>query len=84
VPDYAGGDEITVRFEPGDTLLLYTDGVTDTPGPGGRFGEPRLRAAVDAAPRDPEALLEAVSAALESYASGTGLDDRAMLALQHT
>jgi PAS domain S-box-containing protein len=81
VEEYPGAEEVTVALEPGDTLLLFTDGVTDTPGGGGRFGEARLRAAVDAAPGDPSALLAAVSRALDAFAEGTGLDDRAMLAL---
>jgi serine phosphatase RsbU (regulator of sigma subunit)/PAS domain-containing protein len=82
VDDYPGADEVTVRLEPGDLLLLFTDGVTDTPGEGGRFGEARLRAAVDAAPAEPAGLLEAVSRALDAFAAGGGLDDRAMLAVQ--
>jgi phosphoserine phosphatase RsbU/P len=81
VDDYTRAEEATIALDPGDTLLLFTDGVTDTPGAGGRFGDVRLRAAVDAAPADPAALLAAVSNALEQFAEGTGLDDRAMLAL---
>jgi len=84
VPDYAGAEAVTLSLAAGDTLVLYTDGVTDTPGPGGRFGDERLRAAVDAAPPEPAALIGAVSAALESYANGTGFDDRAMLVLRRS
>ena len=29
--------ESFARLVPGDTLLFYTDGITDTPGPEGRF-----------------------------------------------
>ena len=36
------------------------------------------------APAEPEALLAAVSAALDDFADGAGFDDRAMLALQRT
>ena len=35
-------DEHTVELEPGDTVVLYTDGVTDTPGETDRFG-PAIR-----------------------------------------
>jgi serine phosphatase RsbU (regulator of sigma subunit)/PAS domain-containing protein len=84
VHDYAGAEDVTVALAPGDTLLLYTDGVTDTPGAEGRFGDERLRAAVDAAPLDPDALLAAVSAALDAFARGTVLDDRAVLVLHRT
>jgi len=41
--------EIEVELEPGDLLLLYTDGVTDAADETGeRFGEPRLYATLDA------------------------------------
>ena len=58
--------------------------MTDTPGAADRFGEDRLRAAVEAASGEPAALLRAVSTALDAFAHGTGQDDRAMLALQRT
>jgi serine phosphatase RsbU (regulator of sigma subunit) len=82
VEDYAGAQDVILPIEPGDILVVYTDGVTDTPGPAGRFGEERLRAAVDAAPPEPEAVLASISRALEDYAVGGALDDRAMLVLQ--
>ena len=84
VDGYPAPDTARIELAPGDTLLLYTDGVTDTRGPDGRFGEARLCAVVDAAPAEPDAVLEAVSAALDAFAHGAGLDDRAMLALQRT
>ena len=73
---------MTLALEQGDTLLLFTDGVTDTPGAGGRFGEARLRVAVDAAPAEPQALLDAIERVLDAFARRGGLDDRAMLAVQ--
>jgi len=84
VQDYADAEDVTVVLLPGDTLLLYTDGVTETPGAADRFGEERLRTVVDDAPPDPEGLLAAVSAALDAFARGTVLDDRAMLVLHRT
>ncbi len=36
--------ETVVRLGPGESLVLYTDGVTDTRGPAGRFGAERLAA----------------------------------------
>ena len=39
-----------LQFAPGDLILLYTDGVTDTRGPSGeRFGDDRLLAVVEGA-----------------------------------
>ena len=48
VDDYAGARDVASRWHPGDTLLLFTDGVTDTPGEDGRFGDAGLQAAVAA------------------------------------
>ena len=84
VDDYGEVALATVALAPGDTLLLFTDGVTDTPGVEDRFGDDRLQAAVEAAPAEPAELLHAVSAALDEFAHGFGQDDRAMLALQRT
>jgi PAS domain S-box-containing protein len=84
VHDYEPAPDVTVPVTAGDTLLLYTDGVTDTPGEDDRFGDARLVATVDAAPAEPEPLLAAVSAALDAFTRGTAVDDRAMLALHHT
>jgi PAS domain S-box-containing protein len=84
VHDYERSQDVTMSLAQGDTLLLYTDGITETRGADGRFGEARLLAAVAAAPSEPEALLAAVSAELDAFAEGTVLDDRAMLVLQRT
>ena len=84
VDDYGEAAVAEVALAPGDTLLLFTDGVTDTPGAQDRFGDARLHATVAAAPAEPAALLAAVSAALDEFSRGAGLDDRAMLALQRT
>ena len=82
VDAYVEAEEVTIELAPGDTLLLFTDGVTDTPGLDSRFGDERLRATVERAPAEPDALLRTVSRALDAFAHGTGLDDRAMLAVQ--
>ncbi len=69
-------------IEPGDTLLFYTDGVTDTPGIEARFGELRLQDLLADSGGDPETLLSAIDSVLREYQVGTHVDDTAMLALQ--
>ena len=82
VRDAGSREDVVVPVAPGDTLLLYTDGVTETPGDGERFGEQRLRAAIDAAPAGADALLRALAGELDAFERGTSLDDLAMLALR--
>jgi PAS domain S-box-containing protein len=82
--DDADWSEAPARLLPGDTLLFYTDGVTEAPGPAGRFGEERLTRLVSDAPRDPARLLAAVGDALNEFQTVAILDDRAMLAVQYT
>ena len=74
--------ETVVEIAPGDTLLFYTDGVTETPGEGDRFGDARLREAVARAGETPDELLAEIERALRDFQSGAALDDRAMLALR--
>ncbi len=74
--------ETEVALQLGDTLLLYTDGVIDTPGREERFGEARLRDVVAAGRLDPAAVLERVDAATTAWQSGRAVDDRAMLAIR--
>jgi PAS domain S-box-containing protein len=75
-------EESEIELAPGDTLLFYTDGVTDTPSGGERFGEQRLLAALPAAPADPQVAIAAVQRAVREFQVGDVVDDRAMLALQ--
>ncbi len=75
-------EEAELELVPGDTLLFYTDGVTDTPAGAERFGEQRLLAALPPAPADPAAIIESVRRALRAFQIGDVVDDRAMLALQ--
>lgn len=65
----------------GETVLFYTDGVTDTLGGRGRFGRDRLRALLaEHADKPPAEVLEALDRALRGT-PGTGHDDLAALAL---
>jgi serine phosphatase RsbU (regulator of sigma subunit)/PAS domain-containing protein len=74
--------ETEARLEPGETLLFYTDGVTDMPGANDRFGDERLRATLAAGPAAAEGVVERVDAALAAFQEGERSDDRALLAVQ--
>ncbi|GAA0264420.1 hypothetical protein GCM10009539_58460 [Cryptosporangium japonicum] len=75
--------EVEQELAPGDMMLLFTDGVPDAIGSGGRFGLGRLsQLAAGYAGSGPHALAEAVDIAVAEY-SGAGLaptDDVAVLA----
>jgi phosphoserine phosphatase RsbU/P len=81
--DDAAFEATTIRLEPGDTLLLYTDGLTEarTDEVGGRYGEQALQAFVTGiAPGTAAAVVTAVTALLEELGGGVQ-DDIALLAL---
>lgn len=74
------------RFAAGDTLFLYTDGVTEAMNPvGDCFGEARLLAALDASlSRQSGELIAAVLEAVETFCSGRSQsDDITVLAIRH-
>jgi serine phosphatase RsbU (regulator of sigma subunit) len=75
--------EDTVVIEPGDVIVLYTDGVTDTPGEHDRFGPDRLADVVAAAPDAPPQLVARIEAALRAFQIDTPADDRAVLVLRY-
>jgi serine phosphatase RsbU (regulator of sigma subunit)/PAS domain-containing protein len=80
-------DEVTIacleaRALPGDRLLLYTDGVIDAVGHGGRFGEQRLVStleSLEAAGADDVA--REVLASIDAFAVGEQADDIAIISL---
>jgi serine phosphatase RsbU (regulator of sigma subunit) len=79
--------EARLMLDPGATLVLYTDGLTEARGPTGEmFGEERLRLAIDETAREtPEALVAAVVRAVERFAAGTPPDDDlTLLALRYS
>ncbi|MEU0174834.1 SpoIIE family protein phosphatase [Streptomyces massasporeus] len=69
---------------PGDTVVLYTDGLTEArmgPGRDDLYGEDALHAfATDHAPASPHELITALTGLLESFGDGLD-DDTALLAL---
>jgi len=74
-----------VRLGPGESLVLYTDGVTDTRGPEGRFGADRLAEVLaGATDLEPDEIAKRVDAALLAFEEGPARDDVALLVLQAT
>jgi serine phosphatase RsbU (regulator of sigma subunit) len=68
---------------PGDTLLLYTDGVVEARGPQGLFGEERLARVVTTCPAGgADAFAACVERAVVDYRSGGAADDLALLVVQ--
>lgn len=72
----------SVRLDPVDTVLFFTDGVTDIRGAEDRFGPERLRHLVARAATPPELLLTAIETELASFAVAGRTDDIALLAAQ--
>ncbi|MFJ8750140.1 PP2C family protein-serine/threonine phosphatase [Streptomyces sp. NPDC102441] len=82
VPD-AQFTTATLHLCPGDTLLLYTDGLTEarTPNPGERYGDEALLDFARAlAPTSAPGTVEALTALLDSFGEGLD-DDTALLAM---
>ena len=73
-----------LRLEPGDTLLLYTDGVTDAAHDGDRFGDDRLRSLTEEL--DPRLRASEIAETIENravnHAEHQPQDDMALVALQ--
>jgi len=66
-----------LRLCPGDTLVVYTDGLTDAENRAGeQFGEERLRALIrSSAPQGAEALENTLLAALDRFTQGVAQTD---------
>src|SRR5690606_3733886 len=72
------------RLEPGETLVFYTDGVTEARAPGGAFfGDAGLeRLLLRCAGRAPDELCACVLAALDEFQGPERHDDVTVLALR--
>ncbi|MEZ0066548.1 serine phosphatase RsbU (regulator of sigma subunit) [Streptacidiphilus sp. MAP12-20] len=70
-------------FEPGDLLLLYTDGLVEARDPSGRFYPliERVEALAAGAPEEPDRLLARLTADLRRHVGGPLQDDAAMIAI---
>jgi sigma-B regulation protein RsbU (phosphoserine phosphatase) len=75
-----------VYLEPGDTLVMYTDGVVDARNPrGGFFGEPHLLSLLARPTESAGALLQAIDDDLRAHiADASQFDDITMLAIRRT
>jgi GAF domain-containing protein len=73
---------LDVELRAGDTLVFFTDGVTDARGRDGFYEEWRLMACLREAPRDPAGLVAAVQADLTAFQDISNTDDIAVLALR--
>jgi PAS domain S-box-containing protein len=69
-----------VDLEPGDQLIVYTDGVTDARAGRELFGEQRLRAELEKA-ASPAAVVERLDRALAAFCRGDVADDAALIAI---
>jgi hypothetical protein len=68
-----GLDEKSFTLDPGDFVVLYTDGVTDARSPTGeRFEEARLHAAIEAARgRSSADVIESIRSSVDQFQAGT-------------
>ncbi len=78
---HAHYDERTLQVRPGDTLLLYTDGVTEARRGGRLFGEGRVRRVLRHG-ATAKACLESLLDAVKRHAAGPLKDDAAALAVR--
>ncbi len=67
-------------FEPGQQIVLVTDGIIEAAGDRGRFGEERLRTELSGA-TNPALVVQRLEGALNAFTAGALDDDVAILAL---
>ncbi len=79
-------EEVHLRLKPGDSLVIYTDGITEARDPKGDFyGIDRLRAVVQAGPGDAAPLGEAILSDVRRFSAGRPQsDDLTLVCLTRT
>jgi len=84
VMDKVGSDQATLQLEPGQSLVLFTDGITEALDPSGRqFGEESLSAVIAANRGGPDLLCESISNAVKRHRAGArARDDQTVVALE--
>lgn len=85
--EHARFDEESVRLDPGDSLVVFSDGITEAVNVDGEdFGDERLESLVQARRAlAPAAILECVLDAVRQFSAGTRqADDLTCLVLQYT
>jgi serine phosphatase RsbU (regulator of sigma subunit)/pSer/pThr/pTyr-binding forkhead associated (FHA) protein len=75
--EHASFEEETVQLEPGDFLVVFSDGVSEALNPAGEeFTDERLLAAIDACRHEPpEKIVEGVLASVHAFAAGAVQSD---------
>ena len=77
-------DEATVDLEPGDTLVLFTDGITEAADATGEFfGEEGLQRVVEQCHgQDSGTIVDCIRSAVDDYADGAAADDMTLIVVR--
>jgi PAS domain S-box-containing protein len=80
LPEVSATDQ-AVRLQPGDALLLYTDGITESGPADDQFGQERLLEAAEQDAASATTIVESVLEAVQQH-DGRAQDDAALLAVR--
>lgn len=77
-------DDATVQLEPGQTLVLYTDGITEAMDQSDQmFGVEGIEAALTVCSGEPDCVLNSIATALEAHThSAKNADDQTLVAMK--
>ena len=76
-----------ITMEPGDKIVLYTDGITERNNPDNEeFGEERLEKVImENGKKSPQKLVDAITGAVDEFAAGVSpRDDQSLLIMEYT